>query len=148
MRIVEQNLAMSRFKSFELKIPQGEHDMTISLTAEVAWCLCAMLLVPLPVRAEGGQINFSGAIAESTCSAVAEESMTVTSVTPTTGGETRQICTMPGNAATVAASRFYALTIVRLSSSVPDRVLKYFDAYTKASQSDAVDPVLLTQTYE
>lgn len=120
--------------------------MTISLMAEVAWCLCAMLLAPLPVRAEDRQISFSGSVVESTCSAVVEESMTVTGATPATGGETRQICATPGNAA--AASRIYALTIMRLSSSVPDRALKYFDTYIKASRTDAADPVLLTQTYE
>jgi hypothetical protein len=43
---------------------------------------------------------------------------------------------------------FFALTVVRLSSSVPDRVLKYFDAYVKAGRSDVADPVLLTQVYE
>jgi hypothetical protein len=110
--------------------------MTISLMAEVAWCLCAILLVPLPVRAENDQIAFSGSIVESTCGA-----------TPTIAAETRQTCAGPGNVP-AAVSRIYALTAVRLSSSVPDRVLKYFDAYVKTSRTDAADPMLLTQTYE
>jgi hypothetical protein len=121
--------------------------MTISLMAEVAWCLCAILLVPLPVRAENDQITFSGSVVESTCSAAAAENMAIAGATPTIAAETRQTCAEPGNV-TTAVSRIYALTAVRLSSSVPDRVLKYFDAYAKASRSDATDPVLLTQTYE
>jgi hypothetical protein len=121
--------------------------MTISLMAEVAWCLCTILFVPLPVRAENGQIFFSGSVVEPTCNAAAAEDMAITEVAPTVAAETRKTCVGPGNA-TAAASRIYALTVVRLSNSVPDRVLKYFDAYVKASRSNATDPVLLTQTYE
>lgn len=121
--------------------------MTISLLAEVAWCLCALLLVPLPIRAESGQIIFSGSVVEPTCNAGDAENMAITGAATTITAETRQTCAKPGNA-TAAASRIYALTVVRLSSSVPDRVLKYFDAYVKASRADTVDPVLLTQTYE
>ncbi|MFC5581437.1 hypothetical protein [Rhodanobacter terrae] len=120
--------------------------MTISLMAEVAWCLCTLLLVPLPGRAESGQILFSGAVIEPTCSAAVAEDVAITGAPPTIAAEARQTCARPGKAA--AASRIYALTVVRLTSSVPDRVLKYFDGYVKAGRSDAMDPVLLTQTYE
>lgn len=122
--------------------------MTISLIAEVAWCLCIIALIPLPIRAESGRIIFSGSIVEPTCSLAPEESAMVTGATPSVVGETRrQTCARPGHA-TAAASGIYALTFVRLSSSVPDRVLQYFDTYVKASRVDAVDPMLITQTYE
>lgn len=119
--------------------------MTISLMTEVAWCLCTLLLVPLPAQAENGQITFSGSVTESTCDAA--ENTALAGVAPTIAAEARKTCAKPGNA-TAAASRIYALTMMRLSSSVPDRVLKYFDAYVVAGRADAVDPVLLTQTYE
>lgn len=121
--------------------------MTISLLAEVAWCLGALVFMPLPVLAESDQILFSGSIVEPTCSIEAGESTTATGVAPTITGETRRTCAKSVNA-TAAASQIYALTVVRLSGSVPDRVLKYFDAYVKGSRTDAVDPALLTQTYE
>lgn len=121
--------------------------MSISLMAEVAWCLCTLLLVPLPARAESGQITFSGSVVEPTCNAATAGNMAITAAAPVIAAETRQTCAGPG-IATVAASRIYALTVVRLSSSVPDRVLKYFDTYVKTSRTDAADPVLLTQTYE
>lgn len=122
--------------------------MTISLMAEVAWCLCATLLVSLPARAQSGRITFSGAVVEPSCSAVTEENlMALADPSPARGGQTRRTCARPGNTAG-AASRIYALTIVRLSSSVPDRVLQYFDAYVKADRAGAADPLLLTQTYE
>jgi hypothetical protein len=121
--------------------------MTISLMAEVAWCLCAMVLIPLPVRAESDQIIFSGSVVEATCDAAAVENIAITGAAPTITAGTRQTCAKPGSAS-AAASRIYALTVVRLSSSVPDRVLKYFDAYVRISRSNAMDPVLFTQTYE
>lgn len=65
----------------------------------------------------------------------------------TQAGTRRLACGKLDHAATGAAQR-YVLTTEHLSSSVSDRVLKYFDAYVKASQPHAADPVLLTQTYE
>ena len=120
--------------------------MGISLLAEIAWCLGAMVLVPLPALADSDQIIFSGSIVEPTCSIEAEQSTTVTGVTPTITGEARRTCARSVN--TTAASQIYVLTVMHLSSSMPDRVLKYFDDYVKASRTDGADPALLTQTYE
>jgi hypothetical protein len=58
----------------------------------------------------------------------------------------RIACTVP-NAPTSAAS-IYAVTVVQLTGSEPDRVLQYFNNYVKASQASASGPVLVTQTYE
>jgi hypothetical protein len=113
--------------------------MTISMILVVAWCFGAMTFIPAAASAAEGQINFSGAIVEPTCAIP-------TAQIATRPGTQRVACIGSGNIA--AASRGYALTSVRLTSSVSDRVLKYFDTYVKASQPGTADPVLLTQVYE
>lgn len=107
-----------------------------------------MAFTPAEASAAGGQIMFSGAVVEPTCSVSTSESTAIAAVAPGKEIEVQRLaCAGSGNP-TIVVRRMYALTAVRLSSSVPDPVLRYFDAYVKASRPDATDPVLLTQTYE
>lgn len=124
--------------------------MTITPLLIVAGFLGASVLVPSiagAASAEGGRITFSGAVVAPTCG-VSSPVITMVAAVPHAVTETQRLtCATSGNAGS-AASRIYALTVVHLSSSVPDRVLKYFDAYVKAGRPDAADPILLTQVYE
>jgi hypothetical protein len=121
--------------------------MPITLPLIVAGCLSASALVPSLASAGNGQITFSGAVVAPTCS-VATTVIAMVAAAPYTVTEARRLtCATSGNTS-VTAPRSYALTVVRLSSSVPDRVLKYFDDYVRADRSNAADPVLLTQVYE
>lgn len=121
--------------------------MTITLFFIVAGLLGASALAPSIASAEEGRITFSGAVVVPTCS-VATSLIAMVAAVPHATTETQRLtCAMSGHAGN-AAPRIFALTVVRLSSSVPDRVLKYFDAYVKAGRSDVADPVLLTQVYE
>lgn len=121
--------------------------MTIRLLLIVACSLSASAVIPSLACAAEGRITFSGAVVEATCS-VAAPVIAMVAAIPHGVTEVRQLtCATSGNAS-VAPPQRYALTVVRLSSSVPDRVLKYFDNYVRASYSNAADPVLLTQVYE
>jgi hypothetical protein len=121
--------------------------MTITLLLIVAGCLGASTFVPFIANAQEGRVTFSGAVVTPTCS-VATPVIAMVADVPSAVTEARQLtCATSGNAS-VAVPQSYALTVVRLSSSVPDRVLKYFDDYVRASRSDAADPVLLTQVYD
>jgi hypothetical protein len=121
--------------------------MTMSLIVVVAGCLYAMAFIPAAVSAASGQIAFSGAIVEPTCNAPPVE-VTMAAYAPGTETRARRLACGKLDHAAAGASQRYVLTTEHLSSSVSDRVLKYFDAYVKASQPHAADPVLLTQTYE
>jgi hypothetical protein len=121
--------------------------MTITLLLIVAGCLSASTFVPFIADAQEGRITFSGAVVTPTCS-VATPVIAMAADVRSAVKETRQLtCATSANASLTVPQR-YALTAVLLSSSVPDRVLKYFDDYVRASRSDAADPVLLTQVYD
>jgi hypothetical protein len=94
----------------------------------------------------GGRITFTGAVVEPTCGVKAERLEALVARSSGPHRLNRMTCAGP-DVATIAP-QIYSVTVVRLSSSTTDRVLKYFDAYVKASQPDALDPILLTQTYE
>ncbi|WP_158753457.1 hypothetical protein [Dyella sp. S184] len=118
--------------------------MAISLIVVVASCLCAATSILSTISAASERIVFSGAIVEPTCSVPSVEINLLAAAAPSTHAQAwRWVCAQPGHAAEV-----YALTAERLSSSVHDRMLKYFDAYVMASGPLAMHPVLLTQTYE
>jgi hypothetical protein len=114
--------------------------------------VAGMLCIPRAVAAggstgaSGGRITFRGSIVEPTCGVEAEGVETLVARASGQNRLYRMNCAGPNAAA--AAPQIYNVTIVRLSSSAADRVLKYFDTYVKASRPDAVDPLLLTETYE
>lgn len=122
--------------------------MTISRVVVVVWCLCAVPFIPSTVSAANERIVFSGAIIEPTCSIPAAESTRVGAAASGVESQARRLACAKLSHAAVGTVQVYALTAVRLSSAVSDGVLKYFDAYVKASRPDAADPVLLTQTYQ
>lgn len=123
-------------------------DMAISLVTLLAMCLCATTFIPSTAVAASGRIMFSGAIVEPTCSvSTAHSAATAANALQTEVRMERQACSRSGNSSG-GASPIYALTVMRLSGSVSDQVLKYFDTYVKEGRSDGVDPVLLTQTYD
>ena len=122
--------------------------MAISLVTLLAMCLCATTVIPSTAVAASGRITFSGAIVEPTCSvSTADNTAAAVDVSQTEVRMERQACNRSGNASE-GASPIYVLTVMRLSGSVSDQVLKYFDAYVKEGRSDGADPVLLTQTYD
>ncbi len=110
-------------------------------------CVFAMSLMAQGAKAAEGRIVFSGAIVEPTCSVATESIVTMAAVPSPRPEAHRQTCSMPDHAA-AAAPRTYALAVVRLTGSEPDRLLRYFDGYVKTGQVDALHPVLVTQTYE
>jgi hypothetical protein len=98
------------------------------------------------IEASGGRITFTGAIVEPTCGVSTEHIATMVANSSTQNLSRRIACTV-ANALTSAAP-IYAVTVVKLTGSEPDRVLQYFNKYVKASQANASGPVLVTQTYE
>lgn len=122
-------------------------DMATPLVTLLATCLCATAFIPSTAVAASGRITFSGAIVEPTCSVSATDRPVVVDATQAEILMERLACNRSGNASG-GGSPIYALTVMRLSGSVQDQVLKYFDAYVKAGRPDVADPVLLTQTYE
>jgi hypothetical protein len=118
----------------------------------VSAAVVGMLCIPRVAAASGsidgsgGRITFTGAIVESTCGVTAESAAALATGAPKENLLHQATCTGP-NAAAVAP-QIYRVSAVRLSDSVSDRVLKYFDNYVKASGPEAKDPVLVTQIYE
>jgi hypothetical protein len=98
---------------------------------------------------EGGTITFVGSLVEPTCnisnapdlpSPVASAAGTRQSYRRSCSGSTAQ--------APVNASRTYTTSVVNLSGSESDQVLRYFASYVRAAQPSNANPVLVTQTYE
>ena len=106
-----------------------------------------MSLIAQSASAADGRIVFSGAIVEPTCSVATESIVTMAALVSSRREAHRQTCSIPGHAI-AAAPQTYALAVVRLTGSEPDRLLRYFDGYVKTAQVDALHPVLVTQTYE
>ena len=122
--------------------------MAISLVTLLGMCLCATTFIPSTAVAVDGRITFSGAIVEPTCSAsTAGSAAAAANALQAEVRMEQQACNRSGNARG-GVSPIYALTVMRLSGSVSDQVLKYFDTYVKAGRSDVADSVLLTQIYE
>jgi hypothetical protein len=122
--------------------------MAISLATVLAMCLCATTFIPLTAVAASGRITFSGAIAEPTCSVSTVDNTAVAADASRTEVRMERLACSRFGKASGGGSPIYALTVMRLSGSLPDRVLKYFDTYVKAGRSDVADPLLLTQIYE
>ncbi|MEW9571970.1 hypothetical protein ABQJ54_09405 [Rhodanobacter sp. Si-c] len=120
-------------------------------------CFLVSLLASPVARAggsgtiEGGTITFVGAIVAPTCSIAFMPG----ALNPATGADRKhrplqQNCPVPTTAGTATTvSRPYSVSVVRLSTAEPDRVLRYFAGYVLAAQpSGSAGPVLVTQTYE
>ena len=123
--------------------------MKVSLCTVFAACACGLLAGMSPARAAGSRIQFAGAILEPTCSMSADSAAKMIAGTTSFPSETRWQSCAAGSARTMpSAAGTYHVAVARLSSMVPDRVLKYFDTYVKEGRADAVDPLLVTQTYE
>lgn len=102
-------------------------------------------------KAEGsGTIAFVGAIVEPTCNISAAPDLVgaVTGASAVGAPLSRQRNCSGSVSAQVTASPIYSASVVHLSDSEPDQVLRYFAGYVRATQSSNADPVLLTQTYE
>ena len=121
--------------------------MVNSLIAEIVFCACIFVMNLSPARADGGRINFSGAVVAPTCSLTTADIPKVGVTALRTLVDTDRLkCAKSGNGAG-SSPQIFVFTAERLSSSVPDRVLQYFYAYVKASRVDAADPMLVIQTY-
>lgn len=99
-------------------------------------------------KAVGGTISFVGALVEPTCNISAVPDLVGTD---TRAASTQQLYrrTCSGTTPTpVNASQVYSTSVVHLSGSESDQVLRYFAGYVRAGQSSGADPVLVTQTYD
>lgn len=121
----------------------------------LAACSVAMVFASSVVKASGsgtidGTITFVGAVVEPTCSAVVTpgDVNLIISAAQIRPSLQRNCAGSTVMAATAGASRPYAVDVVHLSGSEPDRVLKYFADYVRAAQPSSANPVLVTQTYE
>ncbi|WP_266170320.1 hypothetical protein [Dyella subtropica] len=93
------------------------------------------------VHADGGQLVFSGAIVEPTCSVGLQRvhAAEAEAVTPR-----RYNCTEQAGAGSGRAAQAYALSVVSVAGTplASDRLITYFADYSSAP------PKLVTQTYE
>ncbi|RDS79394.1 hypothetical protein DWU98_17680 [Dyella monticola] len=92
---------------------------------------------------EGGTITFVGALVAPTCNL-----SVVPDVVSTMAQQSRQRNCSGTSSASANASGTYTSSVVHLSSSESDQVLRYFASYVRAAQPNNADPVLVTQTYE
>jgi hypothetical protein len=111
----------------------------------ISQLLLVTLLIPSIATAADQRIVFSGAILEPTCGVVVSRQTTVGNGARSLPTQ-RSTCAASNNA--TANSPIYVLSGRRLSDVESDHVLEYFDAYVRAGRPDAVDPTLLTQTYD
>jgi hypothetical protein len=109
-----------------------------------------MLCIPRAAAASGsidpsagGRITFIGAIVEPTCGPSTERIATWMAVPSEPGRPHLDACSKSG--ATAIPSQTYTITVVHLSNTETNRVLKYFSDYVSASRAD---PILITQSYE
>jgi hypothetical protein len=121
-------------------------SLLMSATVVGMLCIPRVAAASGSIEATGGRITFTGAIVESTCGVTPENAATLVASASAQNLLHQATCAGP-NAAAVAP-QVYRVSVVRLSDSEPDRVLKYFDNYVKASGLEARDPVLVTQIYE
>lgn len=115
--------------------------MTAPVFLLVASCLGAAMLAPVLAFAGEGRISFSGRIVEPTCE-TSEAAITHFGIGRLPH---RMACGLAGSA---APSRGYVLSVTRLGSDAPDRVLRYFATYVRAADPSDAHPVLLTKVYD
>lgn len=113
--------------------------MSALLSVLVTACLCVVGgLVSCDAQA-AGRLSFVGAVVTPTCPVMV-------SAQGLQNLPLRHSCASSGS--NVGASRTFVLAVTRLDGAVDDKVLRYFDAYVRASRANAADPLLVTQTYE
>lgn len=108
-------------------------------------CIPRMSAASESTSAASGRITFTGAIVEPTCGVEVERVVTRAAASAQSMPRTE---TCSGTNKNVAASQIYTVSVVRLSDAEPDRVLRYFSDYVRASRVDASSPTLIIQTYE
>lgn len=120
----------------------------------LAGCFVGMALCASAVKAggeaiSGGTIAFVGSVVESTCDVNAENTVGLIATAAVQVSPQHYACATAGvDASLAAAPQRYVVSVIQLSDSTPDRVLKYFNDYVRASQGSTANPVLVTQTYE
>ena len=97
---------------------------------------------------EGGTITFVGALVAPTCNISTAPDLLGAVVNVPGAQQLRQRNCSGTTSAPSNASRTYDTSVVHLSSSESDQVLRYFASYVRAAQAGSADPVLVTQTYE
>jgi hypothetical protein len=98
---------------------------------------------------ESGTISFVGSLVEPTCDiSSAQDLIGPVANAAQTRQSYRRSCSGGTSESPVNASRTYSTSVVHLSSSESDQVLRYFAGYVRSAQSSTADPVLVTQTYE
>ena len=100
-------------------------------------CVVAGLLGATSARADGGQVNFSGAIVEPTCSVGVQRIGEVQ-----TQGSQHFHCTERAGVTPGQAAQAYQLTVALGDALPADRLIGYFAGYLNAQ------PKLVTQTYD
>jgi type 1 fimbria pilin len=114
--------------------------MTRSLGFLLSTCICTLLLSVSTAKAAGGQIAFSGAVVEPTCS-INDARVNAAVSTPSSAACSR--------ADTLAdAGRIASLTATDLDVATADhdRLLTYFSGYL--GTANIADAKLVTQTFE
>jgi hypothetical protein len=117
----------------------------------LAGCFLASALGASGVKAggggntEGGTIAFVGALVAPTCNISTAPDLLGAVIG---AQQLRQRNCSGTTSAPSNASRTYDTSVVHLSSSESDQVLRYFVSYVRAAQAGSADPVLVTQTYE
>lgn len=122
--------------------------ITGPLRTVLAGCLCAMLFGVSTAQAASGRITFSGAIVEPTCGMNAQSAATLMADASAQGVSHPVTCGGSNAVAGTADAQAYTVTVARLSDAEPDHVLRYFSDYVRASQANAPNPALVTQTYQ
>ena len=118
----------------------------------LAGCFIATVLGSSVVSAGGetvggGTISFVGAIVEPTCNVSAQTAAQWADGMAAQAHRGQATCNGAGaSSATAASPQVYDVTVVRLTDTEQDHVLKYFNDYVKSSGTGS--PVLLTQAYE
>lgn len=108
---------------------------SVSATA----CLCLAGVFFCCDAEAAGRLSFRGAVVIPTCPVtVSAQSLQ--------GVQLRYRCGSPD--ANVGTSRNFALHVIHIDGATDDKVLRYFHTYMRASRADAVDPLLVIQTYE
>lgn len=112
-------------------------------------CSAMMIFASFAARAGGGgTITFVGALVAPTCSFSAAQDLPDASTGSSGTQQSRQRSCSGAKSVSINASRTYNTSVVHLSNSENDQVLRYFASYVRAEQSGNADPVLVTQTYE
>jgi hypothetical protein len=114
--------------------------------ASCAWIALITLAGMSSANAATGRIVFSGAIVESTC--VVSTALVSTWMTTKPIQSQFHPTACGGSNAVNAVPQRYTVTVAHLSGAEPDRVLRYFNDYVRASQVNAPSPTLITQTYD